>query len=903
MRPEHWLFTISLRLRSLFRGTQVDQELDDELRDHLERRTEEYVAQGMTQKEAQRRARLDLGGIEQTKEKCRDARRVNWIQDLIQDLRYGLRMLCKSPGFTAVAIVTLALGIGANTAIFSIVNAVLLHPLPFPEPDRLVRIAFNEPGLGLRDVPFSVPELDDLRNRGGVFRDVSTIASASANLTGAGHPERLEFMVTHSNYFSMLGATPQIGRLFGPQDFALGFAPVAVISDGLWRRSYGADRNVIGRAVRLDNDSYTIIGVLPPVFRHPGPTVSGNVEVFLTAGFSADPAPPPARSTRFMPASIGRLKPGITLEQAQARLTATAAQIRHDYPTDYPAPDQWTIEIQPLQEAFVGNVRPMLLVLLGAVILIVFIVSLNIANLLLARATGRQQEMAMRSALGASRGRMIRQMLAESMLLSVIGGVAGVLTTIGTIGFIVRLVPSNIPRLNEVRIDWVVLAFALTISVLIGLAFGLAPALQSAKAALSSAIREGARGSGCSAKTGRLRDALIVLELAFAVVLMVAAGLLLRTLRDLLQENPGFNPTQVVAANLPLPEPNDPKADPYLSVAQETSFNRELLRRMRAIPGIELAAITSDLPTTDLKLKDAQAIDALAIEDRPVESSLDLRAERIRISPDYFKVMQAPLLRGRFFTEGDEDGKQPVAIIDETTARKYWPTRDPLGRLLRFGQDPTQPGMTVVGVVKDIKNDGLDTDGVPHIYVPLYQSPDRDLSVVLRTSLPAKVLEPQIRHEIQSIDPALPVFNVSSMNDVLDHSLASRRFSADLVGGFAGLALLLASIGIYGLLAYMVGQRSREIGLRMALGARRWDVLKLILRKGIVLASLGIVAGVIVSAATVSMMASLLYGVHPHDLVVFLVVPLLLLAVAVLASYLPARRATKIDPMFALREA
>jgi predicted permease len=903
MRPEHWMFTIPLRLRSLFRGAQANQELDDELRDHLVRKTQQYVGQGMTQEEAHRRARLDLGGIEQTKENCRDARRVNWIQDFVQDLHVGLRMLRKSAGFTVVATVTLALGIGATTAIFSIVNAVLLSPLPFPEPDRLVRITFSEPGLGLRDVPFSVPELDDLRNRAGVFTDVSTIASNSVNLTGADHPERLEFLVTHSNYFSMLGATPQIGRLFGPQDFALGFAPVTVISDSLWRRAYGADRNVIGRTVRLDGDPYTIVGVLPPEFRHPGPTVSGNVEVFQTAGFSADPAPPPARSTRIMPSSIGRLKPGITVEQAQARLTAMATEICHDYPADYPAQDQWTIEIQPLQEALVGNVRPMLLVLLGAVILIVFIVSLNIANLLLARASGRQQEMAVRCALGATHSRMIRQMLTESMLLSVIGGAAGVLTAVGTIGFLLRLVPSNIPRLNEVRIDWVVLAFALAISVLTGLAFGLAPAFQSAKAALSSAIREGARGSGSSAKTGRLRDALIVSELAFAVVLMVAAGLLLRTLRGLLEENPGFNPTQVVAANLPLPEPNDPKADPYLSLAQETSFNRELLRRMRAIPGIELAAITSDLPTTNLRLKDAQAIGALSTEDSPIDSSLDLRAERIRISPDYFKVMQAPLLRGRFFAEGDEDGKQPVAIIDETTARKYWPTRDPLGRLVRFGQAPTLPPRMVVGIVRDIKNDGLDIAGVPHIYVPIYQSPDRDLSVVLRTSLPAKVLEPQIRHEIQSIDPGLPVFGISSMNDVLDRSLASRRFSADVVGGFAGLALLLASIGIYGLLAYMVGQRSREIGLRMALGARRWDVLKLILTKGAVLAGVGIAVGVIVSAATASMMASLLYGVHPHDPLVFLAVPLLLFAVAVLASYLPARRATKVDPIVALREA
>ncbi len=889
-------------LKWMVKAERLESEMETEVRFHIESHAAELVRKGMSQQEATRQARIEFGGIESHKDAMRASVGIRWWGELGSDLHHGWRLFSKNPAFTAVVVLTLALGVGANTAIFSIVNAVLLRPLPFPEPDRLVRIAFNEPGLGLRDVPFSVPELDDLRNRAGVFTDVSTIGSASVNLTGGDHPERLEFLVTHPNYFSMLGVTPQIGRLFGLQDFALGFAPVTEISDGLWRRSYGADPNVIGRTVRLDNDPYTIIGVLPPGFRHPGPTVSGNVEVFTTAGFSADPAPPPARSTRFMPASIGRLKPGIKLAQAQARLTAMASQIRHDYPTDYPAQNQWTIEIQPLQEALVGNVRPMLLVLLGAVILIVLIVSLNIANLLLARASGRQQEMAVRSALGASRGRMIRQLLTESMLLSSMGGIVGVLTAVGTIGFILRFVPSSIPRLNEVRIDWVVLAFALAISVLTGLAFGLAPALQSAKAALSSAIREGARGSGYSAKTGRLRDALIVSELAFAVVLMVGAGLLLRTLHDLLQENPGFNPTQVVAASLPLPEPNDPKQDPYLSLAQQTSFNRELLRRMRAIPGIELAAITSDLPTTNLSLNDAESINALAIEDRPVESSVDLRAERVRISPDYFQVMQAPLLRGRVFTEADEEGKQPVAIIDETTARKFWPSRDPLGRVLRFGQDPTQPWTTVVGIVKDIKNDGLDTDGVPHMYVPIYQSSRRDLSIVLRTSLPASVLEPQIRREIQSIDPGLPVFNVSSMNEVVDRSLSSRRFSAELVGGFASVALLLASIGIYGLLAYMVGQRSREIGLRMALGARRWDVLKLILRKGVVLAGVGIVAGVGIAAATTSMMASLLYGVHPHDLFVFVAVPLLLFAVAVLASCIPARRATKVDPMFALRE-
>jgi putative ABC transport system permease protein len=813
-------------------------------------------------------------------------------------------MLVKKPTFTIVAVLTLALGVGANTAVFSIVNAVLLRSLPYRDPDRLVRIFFNKPGVGLRDVRFSKPELDDLQTRAGVFEDVTPIFEGSEDLTGLQQPERLEGVNGSFSYFSMLGATPQIGRLFGPQDFALGFAPVVVISDGLWRRSFGADPNVVGRTLRLDNDSLTIIGVLPPRFRHPGPTVSGDVEVFGAAGFSADPFPQPIRGNRVLGAGIGRLKPGLTLEQAQARLTAMAAQLRQDFPTDYPPQAQWTIEIQSLQETLVGKVRPMLLVLLGAVILIVFIVSLNIANLLLARASGRQQEMAVRLALGASHGRMVRQMLTEYMLLSLIGGVAGIATAVGTLGFILRFVPSNVPRLNEVRIDWVVLAFALLISILTGLIFGLAPALHSAKVALSSAIREGGRGSGYSAKTGRLRDVLIVSELAFAVILMVGAGLLLRTLRDLLRENPGFNPTQVVTANLQLPNPNDPKTDPYLDIPRRAAFDRELLRRMNAIPGVELAAVTSALPTTNSNPNavGGLAIEGFATEDRPVESSLDLRAERIRISPDYFKVLQATLLRGRSFTEGDEDGKQLVAIIDESTAHKYWPNQDPLGRRVRFARDSTKPWTIVVGIVKDIKSDGLDIDGVPHIYVSTYQDNSKRLSVVLRTSLPSPLLEPQIRHEIQSIDPGLPVFSVSSMDDVLDRSLASRRFSSDLVGGFAGLAVLLASIGIYGLLAYIVGQRSREIGIRMALGARRDDILRMFLRKGVALAGVGIVAGLVFSASTASMMASLLYGVRPHDPAVFLIVPLLLLAVAAVASYLPARRATKVNPMIALRE-
>ena len=831
---------------------------------------------------------------------------------LFQDVRHGLRMLVKKPTFTIVAVLTLALGVGANTAIFSIVNAVLLRSLPFPDPDRLVRIYFNNPGVGLRGVRFSVPEFEDLRTQTDVFEDVSVIVLGPTNLTGAKQPEHLEMMEVSPNYFSMLGATPELGRLFGHQDFALGFAPAVVISDALWRRSYGADPSVLGRSLLLDNDLYTIVGVLSPGFRHPGLTIPA-VEVWITCGFSGDPFPAPARGLRILPGAIGRLKPGLTLAQAQARLDALTASLRREFANDYPPQAKWTIEIVPLQQSLVGKVRPMLVVLMAAVILIVFVVSLNIGSLLLARASGRQQEMAVRAAMGASGGRMIRQMLTESLLLAFIGGIAGLTTAAITLKAVLRFVPANLPRLGEVNIDWRVLGFALLISVATGLLFGLAPAIHSSKAGLASTMREGSRGSGYSAKAGRMRDALMVSQLAFAVVLMVGAGLLLETLRDLLRQNPGFNPSQVVTANIYLPNPNNPQLDPYHTFAQQIPFNRELLRRANAIPGVELAAITSNLPAADTINSDSAAYgttnhNSLAIEDRPTESSGDLSAEIIRISPDYFRVIQTPLVEGRFFTEADENGKLPVVIIDEATARRYWwPDHDPVGRRLRirlrFGQNPTNQWSTVVGVVKNIKHDGLDVDGVPHLYVPLNQFVGRTLSLALRTSLPASALEAQIRRAIQSVDPGLPVFNVTSMDEVLDASLASRRFSANLVAGFAGGALLLASIGIYGLLAYMVGQRSREIGLRLALGAQRADVLRLVLGKGVVLAGLGIVTGMIFSASTASMMASLLYGVRPHDPAVFLMAPLLLLVVALLASYIPAWRATKVDPIAALREA
>ena len=556
---------------------------------------------------------------------------------LLQDMRYGLRLLWKSPGFTFVAMLSLALGVGANTAIFSIVNAVLLHSLPFSHPERLVKIVASNRGVGARDIGLSVPELDDLRTRAGVFDQVTATLGGPTNLTGAERPQRFELLEVSPSYFSMLGTSAHIGRVFGAGDEAPGFAEAAVISDRLWAREFGRDPGVLGRKIQLDNDSYTIVGVLPPGFRHPGSTVSTDVEIWITCGFRANPFPKPERSLRFLPGAIGLLKPGIGLEQAQSKLDAFASQLRAEYATDYPAGSGWSIEAEPLQDSLVGNVRSMLLVLMGAVVLIVLLASVNVANLLLARASGRQREVAVRLALGASRARMIRQMLTESVILSLVSGVVGVLTAIGALHF-VQFLPVQIPRLAEVRVDWTVLSFALLVSLLAGLGFGLVPALQSSKAEIAAAIREGARGSGTSGKTNRLRGLLIASETALAVVLMVGAGLLLRTFWGLLQENPGFNPSRIVAANVYLPVPNNPDLDRYAKSEILNTFVREAVRRVGALPGVELASMTTDLPVAHLSRRRP-----VNIEDLPDESGKGLFSEVTSVTPEYFKVLQASL--------------------------------------------------------------------------------------------------------------------------------------------------------------------------------------------------------------------------------------------------------------------
>src|SRR5499426_3336158 len=689
----------------------------------------------------------------------------NLMTTLFQDVRYGLRVLWKSPGFTMVAVLSLALGVGANTAIFSIVNAVLLRSLPFSHPERLVKIVASNHGVGARDIGLSVPEFDDLRSRAGVFEQVAVTQGGPTNVTGGDRPQHLELLEVSPNYFSMLGTSAAIGRVFGPGDEAQGFAEAAVISDSLWARGFGRDPGVLGRKMRLDNDPYTIVGVLPPGFRHPGSTVSADVEVWITAGFRGDPFPTPVRSLRILPEAIGLLKPAINLEQAQSGLDALASQLRAEYATDYPAGADLSIEVVPLQESLVGNVRPMLLVLMGAVVLIILLASVNVANLLLARASGRQREMAVRLALGASRAQMIRQLLIESMLLSLLSAVVGVLTAIAAL-HLVQFLPARIPRLAEVQVDWTVLSFALLVSLVAALGCGLVPALQSSKAEIAVAMREGGRGSGTSAKTNRLRGLLIASESALAVVLMVGAGLLLRTLWGLLQEDPGFNPSRIVAASLYLPVPNNSDMDRYGKPEGFNPFVREAVRRVSAIPGVELASMTTDLPVTHLAWRRP-----VNIEDRPDESGKGLISEVTSVTPDYFKVLQASLVRGRYFTEDDDTGKEPVAIVDDSTARTYWPRRDPIGHRvsIRSTRGPANPPWcTVVGVIQDIKSGGLDQSGGPHVYRPLYQfrgTRTLSLNVTVRTSLSATILEPEIRREIQAVDPDLPIFNVRTMKE------------------------------------------------------------------------------------------------------------------------------------------
>jgi len=821
---------------------------------------------------------------------------------LWQDVQFSLRTMWKSPRITIAVLATLVLGIGANTAIFSIVNATLLKPLPFRDPGQLVELSADLRKLGARNVGFSVPELDDLRDRAGIFSGVSVVWRTTANLTGGDHPDRLDALGVGPNYFSILGAQPQSGRLFDTRDTADGFAEAVVISGSLWHKEFGGDPSVVGRRVKLDNDLYTIVGVLPPQFQHPSTPGLHSVDVWFTAGYRAQPFPAPQRSLRFLPGIIARLRPGITLQQAQAQLEVLSDSLRREYGSDYPATAGWTLSVTPLTEVVVGSARTLLTSLLLAVGLILLIACVNVANLLLVNATARQREMALRLALGATRGRIIRQMLTESGLLSLISAAAGVGAAAIGIRVLVGVLPSQLPRLNPIGLDDGVLAFSLAIALLTTVIFGLIPAWQASRTHPGTAeLRE--RGGSASRRSARLGRSLIGAEVGLSLVLLVAAGLLLKTFWNLMEVNPGFNSHHLLAGSFRLPVPNDPKADEYADIDRRTHLVRETIRRLHGVAGVENAAMSSVVPLQGPVLPGGFRVEGVSDKgDAPT-------AVEVSVTPEFFSTMGTPLLRGRMFQESDDSMSQPVALVDEAAARLLWGGVDPVGRRVRSSRDiilsrlkpVPAPWMTVVGVVGNAKLSSLDEIEVPHIYESMYQRSKRDFGVLVRAIGDKAALTRDVRREIQTVDPALPVSDMTAMTDLISNGVSDRRFAAWLLAAFAMVALLLTSVGVYGVASYAIVRREKEIGIRSALGASRGNLISMILRDGMVPILIGLAAGAIAAALSGRLMASLLFDVHSVDAMVFAAATATLITIGVLANYFPARRAGRIDPVTALR--
>jgi putative ABC transport system permease protein len=815
---------------------------------------------------------------------------------LLQDLRYGARMLLKRPGFSLVAVITLALGVGANTAIFSIVNALLLRPLPFKQPEQLVRITSDFTRRNAKDVGATVPELFDYRDRAGVFEDVSGLYPINVNLTEVDEPERIEALLVSPSYFSILGADAALGRTFQTDDYQPGITEIVVISDGLWRRRFGADPNILGKKIRLDNDLFTIVGVMPQGFHHPGRGLQGEAEMWAPTGFAATPFQPPARGFYILSGVLARLQPGVSLEAAQARLNVVAEDLRGEFPNDFPENRGWAPRIVPLQDDLVGNVRPALLILLAAVAFVLLIACANVANLLLARASVRQREFAIRSAMGASRLRLIRQLLTESALLSIAGGLLGLLLTLWSIDALVLLLPASLPPVAHVGIDARVLGFTMLVSLATGIVFGLAPAFQ-ATAMKMEMLKDATRGSTAGRRANRLRGLLVVSEFALALVLLIGAGLLMRSFWRLQAVAPGFNPNNVLTARFWMPQPNDPPTGPYFKHAQRLPFYRQVLQRISALPGVEEAGFVSRLP-----LGGQNANQPFLIEGRPLDTADISVSDPFVATPGYFTAMQIGLVRGRTFDDHDNENAPPVLLISESFASRFFADEDPLGKRIRPGnRNSTAPWMTIVGVVRDIKTTALDSDNAPQMYRCFWQSSGLQFALVARGTFNPAALGQMIRGEVRAVDPNMPTFSVKPMTDIMAATFAQRRFAMLLLGLFAGVALLLSSIGIYAVMAYIVEQRTNEVGIRMALGARPGDVLRLIVRQGMALVLWGVGAGLIGAVGLTRLTASLLFNLSATDPLTFAGVSVLLVGIALLAIYIPARRATKVDPIIALR--
>jgi putative ABC transport system permease protein len=771
-----------------------------------------------------------------------------------------------------------------------------------------VRVEANLPGVGARDIGISVPELRDLQNS-GIFQYVSLVFFGTNNLTGSSQPVAIASKSVSPSYFAVLGVDAALGRTFDPHDSTPGFNLEVVISDGIWKRAFGADPHILGKTLRLDNDIFHVVGVMPASFRDQGQTSDErNTDMWAAAGFFGDPAPPPMRSTRFPFETIARLQPGLSPEAAQGHLDALIASLRKQYPADYPPQANWTIHLTPLAETLVGNVRQSLILLSGAVGLVLLISCVNVANLLLARASARGREMAVRQALGAARTRLIRQLLTESLLLFVLGGITGFAVLFCARKFLLQFVPESLPRLNDIQISWGVLGFAIVVSVAAGTIFGLAPALLTSRLDLTATLRQEGRGSHGSRQRSRLRRALVIGELALSLVLMVAAGLLLRSFWDLFKVQLGFNPTRVVAVETRLPNPNDPNTDIYRTATQESVFLREALRRIRTLPGVEEAAVSDRAALPLGHGQNDRRAWPLFREGQDVESSQPPVIDTSIVSPDYFNVLGMTLLRGRLFVDQDLEATPLVAVINQAAARMYWPGKDgkgenPVGKrvrvLGRLGQ--ARPDWTtIVGVIADARTESLADAGIPHLYLDIYQRPTKTLAFYLRGQVDPAAVTEQVRTQIQSVDAELPVIRVETLDDVLSSSLSVRRFSMEMVALFAATAQLLAGLGIYGTISFIVNEQSREIAIRLALGAQRSNILKMVLRQGLGLAAVGAGVGLVGALIVSHLMAGLLYGVSPNDLTTFASVTAVLTAVAIAASYIPALRAMRVDPITTL---
>ncbi len=901
MKSLHRFFA---RLSNIAAGSRADQRLREEMEEHLAQQTADNLRAGMSTAEAHRQAVLKFGAVEAIREEYHTELSLPFIETQLQDLRYALRQLAASPGFASIAILTIALGIGATTAIYSVIDATLLHPLPYPQPEQLVRIEDDlpGPGVGARDVGLSVPEWKDFQ-RSGIFQYVSPERSGSVNLTGSSQPARIQFKSVSPNYFALLDVKPELGRVFNPDDPTPGFNLEVVISDGLWKRDFGADPHILGRTLRLDNDAYFVVGVMPPEFHDQGRTTEiRNTEIWAASGFSRLPLPPPARSSHIFKTAVARIKPGLTLAAAQSRLDALVVSLQKQFPADYPPESAWSVHLVPLGETVVGNVRQPLLLMMGAVGLVLLIGCVNVANLLLARATARGREMAIRQALGGARMRLIHQLLTESLLLSLLGGIAGLAILFFTRKLLLQMIPATLPRLNDISINWTVLLFALGVSVLAGAFFGLAPALQAARVDPNHVLRQEGRGSKGSRSQTWTLSALVVTEFALSLVLLIAAGLLLRSFWDLFNVRLGFEPENVMAVSLWLPVPNDPTADIYGTPAQEARFIREILRRGRSLPGVKEIAVGSP---GSIPLNHDKNLFALVLEGSSTPSNLPHQVEGSSVTPEYFHLLGIPLRRGRLFNEFDIENAPRVALVNEAFARTWWPDEDPLGKRIKLGQlgRAATSWTAVVGVVTDARTESLEDANIPQLYLSSWQRTDKELAIFLRGSLDPAKLPEQARDMVQSLDPELPVFGAKRLPDVVSGSLAQRRFSMETVLLFALTALLLAGIGVYGTISYIVSGRTRDIGIRIALGAQRKTILHMVLSQGLALALAGAAAGLVGALIVSHLMAGLLYGVSPRDPLTFISLTVVLVIVALAACYIPARRAMRVDPIVALREA